>query len=73
MASRYKWVNWRLLHGGVSLNLAPMMSMEQSTAVAVTYGRSIRKVLTSLHHIAGTDNFTIHTMRRWQYDGHGTP
>ena len=37
------------------------------------YGdRSLRKVLTSLHHIASTDNFQIHTTERLQYNTRGT-
>ena len=37
------------------------------------YGdRSLRKVLTSLHHIASTDNFQIHTTERLRYNTRGT-
>ena len=38
-----------------------------------TGGASLRKVLMSLHHIASTDNFQIHTTQRWRYDTHDTP
>ena len=37
------------------------------------YGnRSLRKVLTSLHHITSTDNFQIHTTERLRYNTRGT-
>ena len=37
------------------------------------YGdRSLRKVLKSLHHIASTDNFQIHTTETLRYNTRGT-
>ena len=70
--------NHSLFHGP---NSTPLW-MKQSIAVADglqsvlgvghTGGRSLRKVLTSLHHIASTDNFQIHSTVRWRYNTRDT-
>ena len=49
------------------------LSRSQRRPVVGHYGnRSLRKVLTSLHHITSTDNFQIHTTERLRYNTRGT-
>ena len=52
---------------------APPSGETERRPVVGHYGdRSLRKVLTSLHHIASTDNFQIHTTERLRYNTRST-
>ena len=48
------------------------LSRSQTACSRPYRGRSLRKVLTSLHHIAGTDNLQIHSTERWRYNTRDT-
>ena len=47
-------------------SIAVADGLQSAPGVGHTGGRSFQKVLTSLHRIASTDNFQIHSTERWR-------
>ena len=53
-------------------SIAVADGLQSAPGVGHIGGRSLRKVLTSLHHTARTDNFQIHSTERWRYNTRDT-